>query len=255
MTAGRGATAAIIILVAAFTAACGGPSAEERRTSIEAQGERLADEVAKRERIQNQLEAEAAAEECRNNIGDFLSELQDLDSQLDDGVNYSVYSIEIGDARKEYDDINVAGLEPGCVTAAASGEKAFNSYIRAGRLWGDCIEDFDCSTDSIDPQLQSHWSNATQKIEAARTQLEQMSDSVAEPKTWSTAVPASGPAVEESVYGAAVRLICEEDVPIAASEACADLRSVLSGGVEEKELGDMEGAVKALNEALGVGTT
>lgn len=55
-------------------------------------------------------------------------------------------------------------------------EEAMNSYIKGDNIWGDCITDFSCSTNSIDPQLQEHWADAASNIDDAKRGLKEMAE-------------------------------------------------------------------------------
>jgi hypothetical protein len=46
-----------------------------------------------------------------------------------------------------------------------------NSYIKAGNVWNDCFDDINCDVDSIDPELQDHWSEADSSIRQANQGL------------------------------------------------------------------------------------
>lgn len=50
-------------------------------------------------------------------------------------------------------------------------EEALNAYIEAYNVWNDCIGDVDCDNDSIDPELQEQWAEATERIDDARDAL------------------------------------------------------------------------------------
>lgn len=50
-------------------------------------------------------------------------------------------------------------------------EDALTAYFDAYQLWNDCVRDTACDTDSINPELQEHWSSATGLIDDARTAL------------------------------------------------------------------------------------
>ncbi len=48
-----------------------------------------------------------------------------------------------------------------------------NAYINAYNVWNDCIGDIDCDNDSITPELQAEWADATELIQEARDGLDQ----------------------------------------------------------------------------------
>jgi hypothetical protein len=51
-----------------------------------------------------------------------------------------------------------------------------NSYVKADTVWNDCLTDFDCRTNSIDPQLQDHWADASSNIGDARSGLTSLTE-------------------------------------------------------------------------------
>jgi hypothetical protein len=55
-----------------------------------------------------------------------------------------------------------ANLSGACLDAAADGEDAMNSYIRANNIWNNCVSDINCSNESIRSRLQAHWSAANE---------------------------------------------------------------------------------------------
>lgn len=145
-----------------------------------------------------------------------------------------------------------SNLSGACLDAAAKAEQALNRYVSAYNTWNDCLNDFECNPDSIDPDLQRQWSAATSKIAAAKAAADSVgADVVAE--TYTNSVPVSAGDVPATVYGGAEELICgSDDLQPAAKEPCARLRTVLEGGVAEAELGDLDDAVDELNVALGL---
>jgi hypothetical protein len=113
------------------------------------------------------------AEACLSELDGLLSALQELDSRLGVGLSYSDYSERVGDVRVAYDQVNFGALELSCVTGAGSPlEDALNEHASAQNVWGDCIEDFDCDTDGIDPELQEHWSDASSAVSDAESWLD-----------------------------------------------------------------------------------
>lgn len=112
------------------------------------------------------------AELCAEQLGDLHTALSDLDSRLSVGLSFQDYSERVGDVRVAYDAIDYTALDPACTLGVGIQlEKATNSYIRAYTRWNNCIEDLDCSTDSIDKELQRNWARATRQIENAELVL------------------------------------------------------------------------------------
>lgn len=122
--------------------------------------------------------AEAAQElhaECEAALGDFLEALQEIDSRLNVGLVFQDYTNRVGDAQVEYDQVPFDSLALPCVTGVGiPAEAALNHYIRADNQWNNCIGDFNCDTDGIEPELQKKWSKATSAIESAREGLEDL---------------------------------------------------------------------------------
>jgi hypothetical protein len=120
--------------------------------------------------------AAAAAAECRQQTSGLMTKLQELDSRLSVGLVYQEYSTQVGDARVAYDRTPVRAFSPKCVTKVAVHlEDAMNAYIMADDAWNDCITDFDCDNDSIQPELQAKWSEATSLIDKAKSGLSSIS--------------------------------------------------------------------------------
>lgn len=110
---------------------------------------------------------------CRPELQPLADALSELDSRLSVGMNFEVYSQRVGDVRVAYDKVDFAALDEACIGGpGVQLEKAVNSYQRAYRVWNTCIEDIDCSNDSIDSLLQQHWSRATRQVSNAQTMLE-----------------------------------------------------------------------------------
>lgn len=109
--------------------------------------------------------APGLSDECIRQIGPLVSTLEDLNSRLAVGLSFSDYSTRVGDVRVAYDRIDANKLDSLCISLVGKpGEDAFNAYVTAYNTWNDCIGNVDCSTDSIDSQLQAQWSIATNLI-------------------------------------------------------------------------------------------
>ena len=78
-----------------------------------------------------------------------------MDSRLSVGLVQVDLNTLLGDARVAYDRIKVGQLPLTCVIdVAVPLEAAFNAYVRSNSRWNNCITNFGCSVDSIDPYLQ-----------------------------------------------------------------------------------------------------
>jgi hypothetical protein len=116
--------------------------------------------------------ARAAEAECRQRTSGLMAQLQEIDSRLSVGLAYAEYSTQVGNARVAYDRVPIKTLDPDCITDVALHlENAMNTYARAESTWSDCINDYGCDTDSIQPELQAKWSESTSEINKAKSGL------------------------------------------------------------------------------------
>lgn len=115
--------------------------------------------------------AQAEQAKCQSQIGGLLKSEQDLGSHLDVGLNYEDYTTRVGDVRAAYDEVPTHQLAPSCLIVGVQAENALNDYVKAAQIWSKCIDDFNCSTDSIKPQLQAQWSKATSAVSKAKRSL------------------------------------------------------------------------------------
>jgi Short C-terminal domain len=138
----------------------------EERESLAERNEKAREEAARRFAIYSS---------CKGEIGPLLSALSHLDARLDVGLTFQEYGTQVGDVSVKYRGIAFARLHPSCTAGAGvAAENAFNAYIRSYNKWNSCIGDFYCSTDSIEPELQSNWSTATAQIGRARRALKDL---------------------------------------------------------------------------------
>lgn len=116
--------------------------------------------------------AQAAADRCEGQLSDLLTEVRELDSRLAVGLPYADYSRQVGSIRVAYDQVPFPQLSLDCSgDVGIALEDALNSYVKAGNVWGDCIEDFGCDVDGIDPQLQEEWTKASGQLSDATSGL------------------------------------------------------------------------------------
>lgn len=109
---------------------------------------------------------------CKAAMRPFVDQLQELNSRLSVGLNFSDYSERVGDARVAYDAIDIPSLDQSCLTLVGGpAEDAFNAYVRAYNTWNNCIDDIDCDNDKIRPKLQDEWAKATEILTTLRTRL------------------------------------------------------------------------------------
>ncbi|WP_217924506.1 hypothetical protein [Miltoncostaea oceani] len=110
---------------------------------------------------------------CEQELGELITSLEEVQSRLSIGLPYADYRDRVADARVVYDRIDFDDVEPGCTQdVGVFVEQGLNRYIRAATRWGNCIEDFECDIDSIDPALQREWNRASDLIDRARAGLD-----------------------------------------------------------------------------------
>jgi hypothetical protein len=118
--------------------------------------------------------ADVVPVDCPDEVVELVEALEDLDSRLSVGLNFAAYSERVGDARVAYDRIDVDDLDGGCIEhVGAPAEDAMNAYVRAYNVWNDCISDIECENDTITPDLQAEWADATELVEQAREGLDE----------------------------------------------------------------------------------
>jgi hypothetical protein len=120
--------------------------------------------------------AQAKYDTCQDQMGDLLDSLTELDSRLDVGMNYDEYTDSVGDIRVAYDQVPFdEANDPTCLTSVGlPSETALNHYAKATRIWSACFDDFNCSTDSIEPKLRRYWDKASASIDTAKEGLDSM---------------------------------------------------------------------------------
>jgi hypothetical protein len=105
---------------------------------------------------------------CKQEVAPLMNQLHEIDSRLDVGLNYDEYTNKVGDVRVAYDRVSGAIGGPECLAGVGiPAENALNQYVKASNIWGDCFDNVDCDTDSIQPSLQAHWTQASLAIERA----------------------------------------------------------------------------------------
>jgi hypothetical protein len=115
-------------------------------------------------------EPPASANPCRAQVGGFLDSMNALRGKLEVGLSYEDYIATVGRVRAAYDRLPTARLELDClIEAGTPGEKAFNEYIAAANVWGECLVEAGCGAASIEGRLQSEWRVASRFLTAARS--------------------------------------------------------------------------------------
>jgi hypothetical protein len=109
---------------------------------------------------------------CEEQLGPLLEALEDLDSRLGVGLVFQDYTNRVGDVSVEYDRVRFGALPIDCINEVGVPlENALNAYIRADNRWNECIGDFGCDIDSIEPELQRRWREASQETRMGRQGL------------------------------------------------------------------------------------
>ena len=166
-----GVTATVLIMNhRADVAAAERQAAAKREAAAEAaaakakQEEREAAEIARREEIYDS---------CVKQIKPFLDALNVIDARLDVGLSQQEYSDLLGAASVAYSRIEASELGRGaCLSAGAKLEDAFNSYNTVASPWGDCIFDYSCDVDDLDPMMQKNWAAAARSIGQAERHID-----------------------------------------------------------------------------------
>jgi hypothetical protein len=160
-------------------ASCGGeeadtPGAEattEVTTTVVTTTEAAIDETTTEETV-----TEVIDEACAGQVGPLVTQLSELDSRLNVGLNFERYSNFVSDAQVAYDKIPIGELSPDYVNrVGVPAERAFNAYVKAYNIWNNCIGNINCDNDSITPRLQARWAKATASVVRADRGLESLS--------------------------------------------------------------------------------
>jgi len=130
-----------------------------------------------------------ARAECSRHIGDLLDALLALDSRLDLGLSYNDYAERVGDAKVEYDRIDLKASflhadsdeSAKCRGAAIASERALDKYVEAQSDWHACIFDdvcgqciYECDAADVEPALRRKWSTADRALGVAQRRLDEI---------------------------------------------------------------------------------
>jgi hypothetical protein len=106
---------------------------------------------------------------CQGRLGDLVDRMDDLRQALLAGLSYSEYVVRVQAVRAAYEAVPVDKLALPCLSGpAADAEDAFNQYLRAANLWGECAGTKGCAASSIEGRLQDRWRTASKSLEAAK---------------------------------------------------------------------------------------
>jgi hypothetical protein len=104
-----------------------------------------------------------------NQLRGFIGSMSALRDKLARGLSYDDYLGEVQGARSLYREVEADKLSVGCLlTSGGQAERAFNLYIDAVNIWGDCLATVSCNTRSIEPRLQRKWALAAHQLAAAQ---------------------------------------------------------------------------------------
>ncbi len=106
---------------------------------------------------------------CEARIGDLVDRMDDLRQALLAGLSYSEYVVRVQAVRAAYEAVPVDKLDLACLSGPAGhAEDAFNQYLRAANVWGECAGTKGCAASSIEGKLQHRWRLASKSLEAAK---------------------------------------------------------------------------------------
>jgi hypothetical protein len=111
----------------------------------------------------------AKAAGCKARLGDLVDRMDDLRQALLAGLDYSEYVLRVQAVRAAYEAVPIDRLGLACVAGPANdAEDAFNQYLRAANLWGECAGTAGCAASSIESRLQHRWKVASKSLDAAK---------------------------------------------------------------------------------------
>lgn len=125
---------------------------------------------------QQQEEREAAmlaeAQKCERDLKPLREALEELDSRLDIGLDIGEHSDRVADVKVVYDRLNPRSLDRKCIIkSGAQLEKALQAYIDANNIWQDCFDDYDCTFEDVESEIQLKWLAASTRLRKAETGL------------------------------------------------------------------------------------
>jgi hypothetical protein len=167
----RTGPAAALILVALTLASCGGGSSSTTggRPLALSTGQRTTTPAGAGQRTTAKAGADGDNAACAAPLGDFVDRMDDLRQSLLAGLSYAEYVVRVRAIRDAYEAVPIEHLGVVCLTGAAGdAEEAFNQYLRAGNVWGECAGTAGCAASEIEGRLQRRWRIASKRLEAAK---------------------------------------------------------------------------------------
>jgi hypothetical protein len=105
---------------------------------------------------------------CQDRLGEFVGRMNDLRHSLLAGLSYAEYVVRVRAIRDAYEAVPVERLGVDCLKGpAADAEDAFNQYLRAANVWGECAGTEGCAASEIEGELQRRWQTASKSLDAA----------------------------------------------------------------------------------------
>ena len=111
---------------------------------------------------------------CLDLVMPLYSKLDDLDTRLDLGLNFTNYSSYLSDIVVAAKLVTAAAVEVygrGCAQLSVYVLTAELDYVDAYDKWNKCISRLSCSNADVTPKLQDDWSKASDQLTMARQQF------------------------------------------------------------------------------------
>lgn len=98
--------------------------------------------------------------------------MESLNNTVAVGLDYESYLGAVNNVRSTYASVPPERLSLVCLARSAGpAELALNTYIEAANAWGECLASASCNPESIEPQLQRKWEEASDLLSVARKGL------------------------------------------------------------------------------------
>jgi hypothetical protein len=116
--------------------------------------------------------APRAARQCGRSLADLLDSMESLNNTLAVGLSYDDYLGAVNHVRATYANVEADRLPIGCLARVATpAEQALNVYIDAVNTWGDCLAIASCNPESVEPELQRKWAQASDLLSSAHSHV------------------------------------------------------------------------------------